>query len=170
LAVPLYAPIGTPEVEPFLRTPDPALLAPMGTPEPVGFVLPPLWPPIGTPEPDFVAGPVGGLWVVDVGALFADPVFWGGLLTVPVGFLVAAAADFVAVPVAGLFVAGAGNAFGCAGAGKAFCCLGAGNALGWDGAGARYMGWLNAFLPPMTLVLRPRGLLAVAARTPGALV
>jgi len=90
--------------------------------------------------------------------------------------LVAAAADLVAVPVAALFGAGAGNAFGCgfgAGAGKALGCgfgVGAGKALGCEEAGARYIGWLKAFLPPVTLLLRPSGLLAVPALGPGAFV
>jgi hypothetical protein len=93
-----------------------------------------------------------------------DPVFWGKWLTERVGFLVAAAADLAAVPVADFFGAGAGNAFGC-GFGA-----GAGKALGCEGAGARYMGWLKAFLPPVTLLLRPSGLLAVLALDPGAFV
>jgi len=93
-----------------------------------------------------------------------------------VGFLVVAAADLVAGLVSGLFGAGAGNAFGCgfgAGAGNAFgggFGAGAGNALGCEGAGARYIGWLKACLPPVTLLLRPSGLLAVLALGPGAFV
>jgi hypothetical protein len=78
--------------------------------------------------------------------------------------LVVATVDLAAVPVAGFFGAGAGNAFGC-GFGA-----GAGKALGCEGAGARYMGWLKAFLPPVTLLLRPSGLLAVLALGPGAFV
>lgn len=80
------------------------------------------------------------------------------------GFLNAAAADLGAVLVAGLFGVGAGSAF-CCGLGA-----GGGNALGCEGAGARYMGWLKALLPPVTLLLRPRGLLAVPTLDPGALV
>jgi len=97
-------------------------------------------------------------------------------LTERVDYLVEAAADLAAVPVADFFGAGAGNAFGCdfgAGAGNAFGCgfgAGAGKALGCEGAGARYMGWLKAFLPPVTLLLRPSGLLAVLALGPGAFV
>ena len=92
-------------------------------------------------------------------------------MTEPVGFLVVAAADLAAVPVADVFGAGA-DFFG-AGAGNAFGCgfgAGAGKALGCEGAGARYMGWLKAFLPPVTLLLRPSGLLAVLALGPGAFV
>jgi len=88
-----------------------------------------------------------------------------------VGFLVAVAADLAAVPVADFFGAGA-DFFG-AGAGNAFGCgfgAGAGKALGCEGAGARYMGWLKALLPPVTLLLRPSGLLAVLALGPGAFV
>jgi len=79
-------------------------------------------------------------------------------------FWVTAAAGLAGVPVAGFFGAGAGNAFGWG------FRAGAGKALGCEEVGARYMGWLKAFLPPVTLLLSPSGLLAVLALGPGAFV